>query len=237
MSTPDPIAPTPDGEAVAPNPAPETPAPAAADTVVPPAAPEGETVTIKKTDFDAMTGRQSTLDKQEARINRKLAKLGGGSHFGGQPVQPAPAPAPAPAGDDDGSAEDRKAVDGLRALALKPEFREVLDAEPTLRELFVSNPLALLPIIAPDAFDAEDAIGLVTEELERRAALIKPAPAAPAAPAPVVVPPAGVVNLSDGAVGEEAKEDPEYQAAVKPGTVRGVAHGIAHRLNSRGKGR
>lgn len=238
MSTPDVNAPAPGGEGTGANPPVPTPAPADAAPAAPQAAPEGETVIVKKTDYEAMKGRQSALDKKEERLARREKALarGGSFNFGKTPDTPAPAAA-APSGDEaDGSAEDRKAERGLLNLALKPEYRAALDASPDFRDLLTKNPLALLPVYASDAFDAEDAISLITEELERRAAATKAAaPAAPAAPAVVEVPPAGVVNLSDGSVATEGMKDQEYKDVTKGGTVKGIAAGIKHRLQSVGK--
>lgn len=119
--------------------------------------------------------------------------------------------------------EDRRAEKGLIALALDPAFRDVLDADPTLRSLITTNPLAVLPSLAPEALDAEDAIALVREKLQGKAEEIKkskvqapakeePKPAAPA------VPPAGGINptgaTTPDAQYEEARKNPNVETAI-----------------------
>lgn len=247
MSTTDPIVPAPGGEGAGDNPPAPTPAPAAAApeaTPVAPAVSEEETVTLKKSDYEAHLGRISATDKKEARLNKFAQKIGyGKSHFS-QSAQPAAAPvAPSPEeAAEAASVEDRKAERGITRLALDPSYRAALDADPTFRDILSQNPLSLLDIYAPDALDAEDAVEQMKEELDRRAALAsKPEPAAPAAPAPAPapaeVPPAGHGSMGDGAIAEAAKDDPEYKDVVKTGTLKGVAAGIKHRLASVGKQR
>jgi hypothetical protein len=90
----------------------------------------------------------------------------------------------------------------------------LLDSDPTLRDLMVNNPLAVLPTLAPDAIDAEDALALVTEKLDARLTTIN-APA-PAAPAPATVP-APAVNTPSKSVEErvvEAQKAPHLRDAI-----------------------
>lgn len=141
---------------------------------------------------------------------------------------PAATPATPAAGDGDGDGadEDVKASQGIMRLAMKPEYREVLDADPTLRTMFERNPLGVLPLFANDALDAEDALGLIEEELKTRATKIaekKTAtpPATPAAPAATpakkdtVVPTPGAVNPAP--VGDAA-----YDELLKKGDTAGA---------------
>ena len=204
-------------------PTPEAPgAPAATPSVV-----EPEKVSLDKAAHDQLVkdaARASSAQSEADRYKNILKKNGllGGGHFKPTPV----APATPPSQEDlqaAGAEEDRKAEKGLTALALDATYREVLDKDPTLRDLFHKNPLAVLPLLAPDAIDADDALTLVKDALEKR----KPAPA-PATPPPIpapVVPPVGGVNPDDKAVNEEV------EAAKKiPNTERAVSGMLGARL-------
>lgn len=196
-----------------------TPAPAAAPA---PAAVTPETVTLTKEAHD-----QLARDAARASGNQRKADLWdrtnggkGNGHF----RAPA-APAAAPSADDAAaaaSAEDRKAERGLLALAADPALRAVLDADPTLRALLTTNPLAVLPMYANDALDADDAVTLVKEALLKRAA-----PATPAVPpsTPPATPPAGAVNPPDKPVQEEVEN-----ARKLPNTEDAVAGMIGARV-------
>lgn len=196
-----------------------TPAPAA-----PAAAATPETVTLTKAEHD-----QLAKDAARASGNQRKAdlfdRMNGKGHF--RTSQPNPA-APAPAGDpaEAGAEEDRKAARGLTALALDPAYREVLDKDPTLRDLLGKNPLAVLPIYASDALDAEDAVGLVKGMLDSRKT---PAPAnlPPTPPVtPPATPPPGAVNPPG-----DAMVNAEVTAALKePNTERAIAGSIGARL-------
>lgn len=204
-------------EATPPAPA-ATPAPAPAATP----APAAETVAEETVTLTKEAHAQLARDAARASSNQRKADLydrhfgkGGSGHF--QPT----APATPPTAEElkvQADAEDRKAERGITVIAASQEFRDVLDADPTLRDLMVQNPLAVLPILAPDALDAEDALNLVKEALTSRK---KPAtPAAPATPAPATppAPPAGAVTTPgdqtvDEAV-EEAKKNPNTENAI-----------------------
>lgn len=203
----------------APAPAPEaTPAPAPAATPAPAAAPVAEeTVTIPKSLHDQLArdaARTASVQRKADLYDRHFGK-GGSGHF--QPT----APATPPTAEElkiQADAEDRKAERGIAAIAADPEFREVLDADPTLRNLMISNPLAVLPILAPDALDAEDAMNLVKESLNGRKKPATPPAPAPAAPATPPAPPAGAVTTPgdqtvDEAV-EEARKNPNTENAI-----------------------
>ena len=210
-----------------------TPAAPATEAPVTPAAtpavPASETVSLTKEQHDQLVkdaARASSAQSDADRYKNILKKNGllGGGHFNPAPV----APATPPSQEDlqaAGAAEDRKAEKGLTALALDATYREVLDKDPTLRDLFHKNPLAVLPLLAPDAIDADDALTLVKDALDKR----KPAPAPatpPPTPAPApVVPPVGGVNPDDKAVNEEV------EAARKiPNTERAVSGMLGARL-------
>lgn len=220
------------------------PAPAAAEPsapatdVTPPApAPAEETVTVKKSDWDRQVGRQSALDRKEKLLERREKALARGEVFSFKQQAPAaPAQGASPAGDDEpgvATSEDLKAERMLIRLSASPEYREVLDADPTFRDLLSQNPLSLLPIYASDAIDAEDAVELMKEELNRRKESATAAPAAaPAAPAPTPAPQTvetGAPSV-EGALATEGMQDKEYTEAIASGSTKGIAQGLAHRF-------
>lgn len=191
-----------------------SPAPAATPT------PTEESVTLSKKEHDQLArdaARASGNQRKADLYDRTVGSQGG--HFR-TPAAPAAAPSPEEAAAN-AQAEDAKAARGLTALAADPAYRDVLDADPTLRNLLIQNPLAVLPVYASDAVDADDAVGLVKEALE---GLKKPAeatpPAEPAAPAaPQVAPPAGAVNPPAAAAPNEeayatAMKDPNTENAL-----------------------
>ena len=193
---------------------PPTPAP------VTPAVNPPEQVTLTKEAHDQLlrdAARGSTNQRKADLYDRTQGK--GSGHF-----KPA-APATPPSQEEQAAqaqAEDRKAERGLLSLAADLAFREVLDADPTLRNLMTSNPLAVLPMLAPDALDAEDAIALVKEALGKRAKPATP-PAPPATPP--VIPPVGAINANDKPVNEAVET-----ARKLPNTERAVAGMIGARL-------
>lgn len=190
-----------------------TPVPATAATPAPAAAPV-ETVTLTKEQHD-----QLARDAARAAGNQRKADLydrhfgnNGGAHF------KAPAQVTPPTQEErqvQADAEDKKAERGILAIAADPEFRDILDADPTLRSLMLTNPLAVLPMLAPDALDAEDALTLVKDSLKAK----KPAPTTPA---PVVPPtdvpkPGAVTTAEDQTVNEAveaARKNPNTENAI-----------------------
>ncbi len=190
-----------------------------------PAANAAETVTLSKEAHDQLVKDAARAPEAQSRADRyanilKKNDLLGGGHF--KPATPATPPTPeerqAQAAD-----EDRKAERGLLGIALDPAYREVLDKEPLLRDMLTRNPLAILPVLAPDALDADDAVSLVREALNKR----KPAPTFPVTPpaTPPATPPHGAVNPNDKPVNEEV------EAARKiPNTERAVAGMLGARL-------
>ena len=204
----------------------ETPSTSPAAT---PATSEPEKVTLDKEAHDQLvkdaaraSSAQSTADRY-GNILKKNGLLGGSGHFKSSPPVTPPSPEEAQAA---GAEEDVKAERGLIALALDPAHRQVLDADPTLRDMLTKNPLAVLPMYAADALDADDAVSLVKEMLTKRQADTPPAnpPATPPATTPET-PPAGGVNPNDNPVNEEV------EAAKKlPNTERAVAGMIGARL-------
>lgn len=193
------------------NPAPAAPAPAPATAATP--APTEDKVILTKEQFD-----QLQRDAARARAMQRQNDRNKSSHF--TPESQAPKPAPTQEQLAERAAdEDRKAERGLMGIAASPEYREVLDADPTLRAMFVQNPLSVLGLMAPDAFDAEDALTLVKEKLEEKkaklakSATLAPAPAAPApaSPAPGAVAPS---DTAPNAEYEQAKKNPNPEGAI-----------------------
>lgn len=201
-----------------------TPPVAPAATPAQPAAnPEMVTLTKEAHDQLQKDAARGSSNQRKADLYDRMTSGKGNGHF--KPTTPATPPS-----DDEraaaAAAEDRKAERGLLALVGDPTFREVFDADPTLRTLMSSNPLAVLPMLAPDALDAEDALNLVKEALGKR----KPAPAPatpPAAPATPPAPPAGGINTPDKPVNEEVEA-----ARKNPNTERAVAGMIGARIKS-----
>lgn len=201
--------------------------PASGTTPAAPAATpavETEKVTLTKEQHDQLlrdAARGSTNQRKADLYDRTVGSKGN-SHF--RPQTP-----PTPPTEDEkaasAAAEDRKAERGLMSLALDPAYRQVLDSDPTLRDLLTKNPLAILPVLAPDALDADDAVSLVREALEKRKT---PAAAAPATPAaPVATPPIGGINPTDKPVNDEVE-----QARKNPNAERAVAGMIGARLRA-----
>lgn len=196
-----------------------TPTPVTTPVVTPSPAPE--TVVLSKEEH-------AQLEKDAARSRSNQSKAdrydrivsGNGQGRFSRPVPPAqPTPEEQAA---QATEQDRIAERGLSALAADPAFREQLDADPTLRQMLISNPLGVLPILAPDALDAEDAISLVREKLSER----KPVKPAPVAPAPEAKKPETPVAPPVGAINAPSLEDanPEYAAAKKlPSTEQAIA--------------
>lgn len=192
--------------------------------------PGEETVTLTKAEADQLRRDAARASSAQSRADR-LARLAGRSsgRFG---ASAAPAPA-APSKDEQEAnliEEDRKAERGLTALVIDPKYREVLDTDPTLRNMLTKNPLGVLPVMAADALDAEDAISLVREKLdERLAALSKPKNDAADQKKPDVpaAPPAGGQNVPDKSVQDEielARKNPNTEQAIA-GMIRvGAKH-------------
>ena len=210
-------------------------------TVVPAATPansQPEKVTLDKAAHDQLVKDAARASEAQSRADRyegilKKNGLIGGGHF--KPAAPVTPPSP-----EDRAAqaaeEDRKAERGLIALALDPVYREVLDKDPTLRDLLTKNPLAILPVLAPDALDADDAVSLVREALNKRKPATPPAnppanPPAPSTPPTPQTPPPGGVNPPSSSVPNE-----EYEAARKnPNTETAIAGMIKAKTKAGGK--
>jgi hypothetical protein len=208
----------------------------------PPAAPaatpanqQPETVTLSKEEHDRLARDAARARSNQSKADRYDRIVGkGGTHFAPQ------APATPPSEEERAeraAEEDRKAERGILSLAGEAKYRAVFDADPTLHEMFRRNPLAVLPILAPDALDAEDAMSLITEKLDERLANIKPNNPTPPADDKAgegkdkkpEVPPAGGVNT------QEELPNEEYEAAKKlPGTEQAVAGMIKANLKRMG---
>jgi hypothetical protein len=160
----------------------------------------------------ATAQREADAARRKAALYDRTMGKGLASPFSRQA-----APVAAPTEDEQreqASREDAKAERLIMRLAAEPKYRALLDSDPTLRDLMVNNPLAVLPTLAPDAIDAEDALALVTEKLDARLTTIN-APA-PAAPAPATVP-APAVNTPSKSVEErvvEAQKAPHLRDAI-----------------------
>lgn len=190
-----------------------------------PAVNATDAVSLSKEAHDQLVKDAARASEAQARADRfenilKKNGLIGGGHFKTATPETPPTPEERQAQAAD---EDRKAERGLMSLALDPAYRAALDADPTLRDLLTKNPLAVLPILAPDALDADDAVSLVREALVKRATPVNPLPPTP--PVPPATPPSGAVNPKDEPVNEEV------EAAKKlPNTERAVAGMIGARL-------
>jgi len=188
-----------------------------------------EKVTLDKKAHDQLVRDAARAGEAQSRADRfervlKDNGLLGGGHF----KKPAPTVAPSPEQlEASASEEDHKAERGLLGLAINPEYRDVLDKDPTLKELLIKNPLAVLSILAPEALYAEDAISLVKGALDKR----KSVAAAPILPvAPITTPPAppsGGVNPTDIPVNEEVES-----ARKLPNTEHAIAGMIKARTKS-----
>lgn len=195
-------------------------APAAA-----PAETNADMVQVSKEKLDQLerdAARAATAQREAAEARRKAAlydRTMGKSHA--SPFSRQPAPAAAPTEEEmreQASREDAKAERLIMRLAAEPKYRALLDADPTLRDLMVNNPLAVLPALAPDAIDAEDALALVTEKLDARLTTISTP--APVAPAPATAP-APAVDATKKSVDErvaEAQKAPHLRDAIA-GTI------------------
>lgn len=198
------------------------PAPVATPATPEVTPPSPEVVTLTKAEHDQLL-RDNARGRSAQQTLSRLGNSGTG-HF------PPKAPVTPPSQEEmaeQAAGEDRKAERGILAIAADPAFRAILDADPTLRDLMLTNPLAVLPMLANDALDAEDAISLVKENLSKR----KPAPVAPAtppAPTPATppAPPAGGVNPQT----DEATNTAVELARKNPNTERAIAGMIGARV-------
>lgn len=194
-----------------------------------PATNAAETVTLTKEQHDqlARDAARASSNQRKADLYDRVVGKNGNGHFRA-PGQPAAPASDEGKGEDWAATEDRKAERGLLSLAVDPAFREVLDADTTLRDIFTKNPLAVLPILAPDALDADDAVSLVREALNSRKKPSTP-PAAPSAtPATPPAPPTGGVNPQDREVNEEvekARTLPNTENAIA-GMIKARARGL-----------
>lgn len=205
-------------EVVTPAADPQNPAPAAPPTPAEPS--KDDTVTLPKAELEQLKRDAARAAAAQSKADRLTRQLGGQTGFRQTPV----APVPTERTDEQVAIEERKAERGLINLALDPNYRELLDKNPDLRDMLTKNPLGALPILAPEALDAEDAIALVKEQLDLRASSIKES-SAKAAPAPSPAAPAAPVAPKPGATDapsqkdidtrvEEARKLPNAESAV-----------------------
>ena len=202
-----------------------------------PAQPAAEQVTLTKEESDQLRRDAARASANQSKADRYDRLVGSGKitgHF--KPTVPATPPSKEEQ-EEAAATEDRKAEKGLMGLALDPAYREVLDADPTLRSLLTTNPLSILPMYAPDALDAEDAVSLVKEKLSAKATELKAKATPPAIPPvtvtpaiPPATPPAGGVN-PPGATTPDA----DYEAARKlPNTEHAIAGMVKQGLKKLG---
>ena len=202
-----------------------------------PAQPAAEQVTLTKEEADQLRRDAARASANQSKADRYDRLVGSGKitgHF--KPSVPATPPSKEEQ-EEAAATEDRKAEKGLMGLALDPAYREVLDADPTLRSLLTTNPLSILPMYAPDALDAEDAVSLVKEKLSAKATELKAKVTPPATPSvtvtpatPPATPPAGGVN-PPGATTPDA----DYEAARKlPNTEHAIAGMVKQGLKKLG---
>jgi len=201
---------------------------------IPPAAPaatpasgdnnpaaQPEKVTLTKEEHDQLLRDQAraSANQRKADLYDRLYGGKGNAHF--KQSKPATPPSDEEAAAT-AAAEDRKAERGLMALALDPQFRPVFDNDPTLRDLITKNPLAILPVLAPEALDADDAISLVKEALSKRK------PSAPTPPAnPPATPPETPPTPPTGGVNPPGKDmDDDYEAARKNPNLENAIAGM-----------
>lgn len=206
---------------------PATPAAPSAPATPEKQAPAADSVTLPKAEVDQLRRDAARAADAQARADRLAnANKRSKTHFdpSRRPAPPSPEEVEAQA-----SAEDAKAERGLMRLATNPEYREILDSDPTLRDLLTTNPLAVLPIYAADAMDADDAIDLVKQALAAKIAARKPA----AAPTPKEeqkpTPPVGGVNPPAA----PTANPPEYEEARKnPNTEVAIASMVAAKMKA-----
>ena len=207
--------------------------------VAPTATPSGnpEQVTLTKEEADQLKRDAARASANQSKADRYDRLVGSGKitgHF--KPSVPATPPSKEEQ-EEAAATEDRKAEKGLMGLALDPAYRDVLDADSTLRSLLTTNPLSILPMYAPDALDAEDAVSLVKEKLSAKATELKAKVTPPATPSvtvtpatPPATPPAGGVN-PPGATTPDA----DYEAARKlPNTEHAIAGMVKQGLKKLG---
>ena len=181
-----------------------------------------EVVTLSKEDYDKMArdAARARSNQSDADRFRAISKGSPVNHF-----KPQPPVVPPTQEEIDGEArtQDRLAERGLLQLAVDPAYRDVFDADPTLRDMFFKAPLAVLPLLAPDAFNAEDAINLVKDALDAKKP--KPVATASAAIVPPPTPNPGAIQAND------TLQDDAYEAAKKlPNVETSLAGMIAAKL-------
>lgn len=219
----------------------DTPATPAETPVVPAATPgkeadgapvNEETVSLKKADYERMQARQSEADKRKAELDRKEREIARRERMlkkAAGDTTDTPDDVATQAAKD----EDAKAERMLLRLGANPKYRAAIDADPTFRDMLLNNPLSLLPTYAKDAFDAEDAVSLIEDELSKRLEKVEKKEDAPQADPKdekkedkktPEVPPKGGVNLSP------PEGDATYDKTLKEGSV---ADAIAYRMRKK----
>ena len=169
-----------------------------------------EKVTLTKAEHDQLrrdAARAASLQSKADRFDRLQRSPGQRFAKVEKPAEPSEEEKLAKA-----TEEDRKAERGLTSLLADPTYRELLDKDETLRQTLVKTPLAVLDLYAPDAIDAEDAMILVKEALNKRLSAMKESEA----PAKTEQPPATDKPAPGSATAPNvAVENPAYEAAKK----------------------
>lgn len=182
-----------------------------------PSAQNTDSVTVSKAELEQLRRDAARAAEAQARADR-LAKAQKQSKTYFDPARK-PAPPSVEELEAQARSEDAKAERGILKLATNPEFRDVLDADPTLRDLITNNPSALLPIYAAEAVDAEDAINMIKEVLNAK----KPKPKVEEKKdEPKPTPPAGGANTTGPVAGNSA----DYEAARKNSNTEAAISGM-----------
>lgn len=100
-----------------------------------------------------------------------------------------------------------------KLLLGNPEYQKVLDLDPTLKEVLLTNPLALVE----EAYDVEDAVDQIKEKIERRLTSLPKTPSTKESGAKRVE--AGVVQPPESRLPDE---EIKRREALKKGDIEGA---------------
>jgi len=213
-------------------------APATPEVLETPATPETPpaTVTLSKEDHDRLLSDKARSDARATEAQRRGDRLEQAPRTGqgqGRFNPPSPATPPPANGDVEAVAAEQAEIvrQGLMVIAIDPEFRELLDSDSTLRSMLTANPLGLLPMLAKDAVDADDAIALVKENLASRKAALKTSTTTPT-PQPVTPPTPASPGVNIASVD---KDEAYEKARSNPHTEQALAGMIKAKMAQRGK--
>jgi len=177
---------------------------------------EPEMVSLSKEEVNQLK-KQAAIASTAQRKADRLEKLVGRRTQGSFATKPTPEQITPPTQEElnvQGMEEDRKAKDGLIRLALDPKYRELFDNDSTLRDMLTVNPLGLIPALAPNALDAEEAIDLIKENFDGRLeAKVPSAETQPPVTEVPATPPTGGVNVS-----QQYTETPSFASGTAKDT-------------------